>query len=67
MTAKSKARTHLFQADPTVPGRVDPRRPTATPVPYCRCGLAEDHPCHTLPAAPADVQSLAAGEKEEDR
>ncbi len=46
--AKSKLATHLFRHDPSVPPDAKDRR-------FCHCGVAEDHPRHTLPHPPAQA------------
>lgn len=57
---------HLFRLDQGVPAATDLRHPEQPGMPFCTCGLRQDHPAHTLPAmSERDVQELAAGEQEE--
>jgi hypothetical protein len=60
--AQSRAKPCLFTEDHDVPPAVDPRRPLAPGVPYCRCGVRKDHPRHQLPDVPE--QAVVAGRYE---
>ncbi len=56
---KSKLRPHLFNHDQGVPPDSQGRR-------YCRCGVAEDHPRHTLPHPPAQAEHRGRYEHDEE-
>lgn len=62
MKRQSRTKPCVFRLDADVPPATDPRRPEAPGVPFCRCGLRQDHPRHQLPDVPE--QAVVAGRYE---